>query len=139
MKIFFRKTFISLLALFLTFMNLQITTAQAAIVNTDQVIDQMIEIQQTEMEREKLIAFINRADVEKELKTQGVSADEAKERIAHLSDAELQMLAGKIDELPAGGIIGTLVGAGVFIFVVLLITDLLGFTDVFPFAHSHAH
>lgn len=135
MKMFFRKTFISLLALFLTFMNLQISTSQAAIMATDQV----LEMQQVTIEREKVIAFINRAEVEQELKAQGVSPDEAKARIAHLSDAELQMLAGKIDELPAGGIIGTLVGAGLFIFVVLLITDLLGFTDVFPFAHSYAH
>jgi len=45
------------------------------------------------------------------------------------------MLAGKIDQLPAGGFIGEVIGAVVFIFLVLLITDVLGFTHVYPFVH----
>ncbi|GAV20877.1 hypothetical protein MMIC_P1852 [Mariprofundus micogutta] len=131
----FRKSFITLLALMIGILNIQIPLAQAAMVTTDQVIEQ----QQADNEREKVIAFLNRADVQQELKQQGVSPDEAQARVAHLNDQELQMLAGRIDSLPAGGIIGEVIGAAVFIFVVLLITDILGFTDVFPFAHRHAH
>jgi len=135
MKRVFRKSFISLLALFIGLINVQMPSAQAAMVSTDQVIEQ----QDSNMERETVISFLDRADVQQELVNYGVSPDEAKARVAHLNDAELETLSGNIDALPAGGFIGTMIGAGVFVFVVLLITDLLGFTDVFPFAHSHAH
>ncbi|MDQ6997895.1 MAG: PA2779 family protein [Mariprofundus sp.] len=135
MKTFFKKSAISLLALFIGLINVQMPVAQAAIVTTDQV----IAMQDTNADRERVIAFLDRADVQQELVKQGVSPDEAKARVAHLNDEELAMLSGNIDELPAGGFVGALIGAGLFVFVVLLITDLLGFTDVFPFAHSHAH
>ena len=42
----------------------------------------------------------------------------------------LAQLAGRIDTLPAGG---EILGAIVLIFLVLLLTDILGFTKVFPF------
>jgi len=39
-----------------------------------------------------------------------------------------------MDQLPAGGdAIGTILGAALVIFIVLVITDILGFTDIFPF------
>jgi hypothetical protein len=42
-----------------------------------------------------------------------------------------------MDQLPAGGdAVGVLIGASLFVFIVLLITDILGFTDVFPFVKS---
>jgi hypothetical protein len=42
-----------------------------------------------------------------------------------------------MDQLPAGGDgIGTIVGAAVLVFLILLITDILGFTHVFPFVKS---
>ena len=41
-------------------------------------------------------------------------------------------LAGQIDQAPAGGIIGVIL----FVFFVLLVTDILGFTKVFPFTRS---
>jgi hypothetical protein len=46
-----------------------------------------------------------------------------------------------LDELPAGegaGAIGVIVGAILIIFLVLLVTDLLGLTDVFPFVKKKA-
>jgi len=47
-------------------------------------------------------------------------------------------LAATVDRLPAGGsAVGALIGAGVLIFIVLLITDILGFTHVFPFVYHH--
>ena len=60
--------------------------------------------------------------------------NEALARLASLSDQEVQEIAGRIDELPAGqnAVVGVLVIAGV-VFLVLVIMDLLGVTDVFPF------
>ena len=60
--------------------------------------------------------------------------NEALARLASLSDQEVQEIAGRIDELPAGQnvVVGVLVIAGV-VFIVLVIMDLLGVTDLFPF------
>ncbi len=131
----FQNIMIAMLTFVIASLNLQIPLAHADIVSTEQIIEQ----QQANVEREKIVAFLNRIEVQQELQQQGVSAEAAKARVSQLNDKEVQMLAGKIDELPAGGFIGEVIGAAVFIFVVLLVTDILGFTDVFPFAHSHAH
>ena len=135
MNRFIKKGMVSLLILVMLGLNVQVPLAHAAMVGTEQMISQ----QQMDQEREKVVAFLDRAEVQQELQQQGVSSEAAKMRVAQLSDAEVQMLAGKIDALPAGGLIGEVIGAAVFIFLVLLITDVLGLTDVFPFVHHHGH
>jgi hypothetical protein len=57
--------------------------------------------------------------------------------VAALSDDEAAALAQQVDALPAGG--DGLVGALVLIFVVLLVTDILGLTKVYPFTRSVRH
>jgi hypothetical protein len=52
-------------------------------------------------------------------------------RVNALTDDEAQRLAKQMDEMPAGG--DGIIGALVLIFVILLITDLLGLTEVFSF------
>jgi hypothetical protein len=65
---------------------------------------------------------------------QGIDPIEAKARLDSLSDAEVIRLAEQIENLPAGGdALGILVGAALIVFIVLLITDILGYTNVFPF------
>lgn len=104
--------------------------AQAALVGTEQVIDPS----QAEMNRGRVAAFIARDDVRDELRRMGVDPAEADRRVAVMSDVEIQRVAKKIDETPAGqGAAGAVIGAIVTIFVILLITDLLGLTDIFPF------
>ena len=110
-------------------LNIQIPTAQASMVGTDQIVKQ----QSDDQAREKVVAFLERSEVQQQLQSLGVDTADAQERVANLSDSEVQMLAGKIDQLPAGGVIGEVIGAVVFIFLVLLITDLLGLTDVYSF------
>jgi len=132
MKKFFNKVCVSMMILIMFCLNIQMPVAQAAIVSTDQIIQQ----QSHSMEREKIIAFLDRAEVQQQLQSHGVALQDAKDRVANLSDAEVQMLSGKIDQLPAGAsAAGALIGAAVFIFLVLLITDILGVTDVFSFVH----
>ncbi len=80
--------------------------------------------------RERLAALLARADLRAQLEAKGVRAADVQARIDALSDEEVAKLAGHIDSLPAGG---DVVGALVFVFLVLLITDLLGLTKVFPF------
>jgi hypothetical protein len=111
--------------------SLPLGVAQAALITTDQVIgDQAI----GEQERRKVGAFMQRQDVRDQMIAFGVDPEEAQTRVASLSDREIRQIAGQIDRLPAGqGVLVALIGAAVFIFVVLLITDLLGLTHIFPF------
>jgi hypothetical protein len=51
--------------------------------------------------------------------------------VAALTDEEAAQLAGKLDRLPAGG--DGIVGVLLIVFLVLLITDILGLTKIFPF------
>jgi len=85
--------------------------------------------------RARLHAFLDREDVQRVLERWGVSTAEAKSRVDALSDSEVASVAGRLDSLPSGGdgTIGIIVGAILLVFLVLLLTDLLGLTDVFPF------
>jgi hypothetical protein len=104
---------------------------QAAIVTTDAIVS----AQQAEQDRTHIKGLLDREDVKQRLLAAGVSPGDVAARVDALSDIEAQTLAGKIDELPAGG---DALGVLVFLFVVLLITDILGFTDIFPFVKKPA-
>jgi hypothetical protein len=85
-------------------------------------------------DRAHIAGLLDRAEVRAQLEALGVNVNDAKARVAALGDAEAAQLAGQVDSLPAGG--DGIIGAIVFIFLVLLITDLLGLTKVFPFTRS---
>lgn len=109
------------------------SVAQAGMIGTDQVVQES----QLEVDRAEIQAMLQRDDVREKLTELGVSPERVQERVAALSDAEVQALSDRIQEMPAGeGPIETLLVLGVFVFVVLLVTDILGFTDVFPFVTS---
>ena len=99
--------------------------ASAAIVSTDQLA--------AGAEREQVRSFLDRAEVRTRLQSMGVDADAARARVDALSDQEAKDLAGKIDQLPAGG---DILGVVFLIFIILLVTDILGLTKVFPFTRS---
>ncbi len=84
--------------------------------------------------RAHLLATLERSDVAAALAERGVSLDQARERVAALTDAEAAHVAEQIDSAPAGA--SDVLGTIVFIFVLLLITDILGFTKIFPFTRS---
>jgi hypothetical protein len=85
-------------------------------------------------DRDRIANVVNRAEVRAQLQAYGVNIADVNARIAALTDEEAARVAQQIDSLPAGADgIGALVGLAVFIFIVLLITDLLGVTKVFPF------
>lgn len=85
---------------------------------------------------DKVSQFVARDDIAKAFQQLGVDAKVIELKVASLSDEEAINIASKIDTLPAGGDGGSIIGAAVFIFVVLLITDILGFTKVFNFTRS---
>ena len=87
--------------------------------------------------REQLKTLLSRNDIKDALISQGIDPDEAKARVDSLSDSEVIDVADKIEQLPAGGgVFGAVIGAALIVFLVLLLTDILGFTDVFPFVKS---
>jgi len=95
---------------------------QAAMVATDAAL--------AGVQRAQVGRLLERADVQARLETYGVQPAEIKARVAALSDDEAAALAARIDGLPAGG---DIIGAVVLVFIILLITDILGFTKIFPF------
>ena len=105
----------------------------AAMVPTDSTMYQI----KAQDARDHLKTFISRNDIKKSLISQGIDPDEAKTRVDSLSDDEVIEVADKIEQLPAGGgVFGAIIGAALIVFLVLLLTDILGYTDVFPFVKS---
>jgi len=113
------------------FAGLPIPAAHAELVATDR-----IEVAQPApaSARAHLASLLDRADVRAALESRGVSAEDAKARVAALGDEDAEKLAAKFDSLPAGGSgFESLLWFGFLVFLILLITDILGFTKVFPF------
>lgn len=75
-------------------------------------------------------ASLARDDVRQAMVRLGADPTQADARVAALSDAELMQLQGQLDRLPAGADGGVLVVVGV-VFIVLLILELTGVTNIF--------
>lgn len=99
-------------------------SASAAIISTQSAL--------AAQERQERVSAIQhqlaREDVQQQMMALGVDPEMAQERVASLTEAELQQLQQHLDKLPAGG---SLVGVIGVVFVVLLILELVGVTDVF--------
>lgn len=116
-----------------TFATVPVVPVQAALVDNDRLVG----AEQTLSDRDTVNAFIDRSDVRSQFEALGVDPEEAKERVAALSDEEVSQLAERINTDPAGqGAVGAIIGAALIIFLVLLITDILGFTNVFDFTEK---
>jgi hypothetical protein len=104
--------------------------AKAGMIGTEDVINTL----QGETSRSRITAFLDRQDVQESFLKKGIDPLQAKKRVASLTDQEVSQICKVLDQLPAGGDgVGTVVGAIVLIFLILLLTDILGFTHVFPF------
>lgn len=111
----------------LLMLSLPLPAAHAGMIGTEAVINAA----QVQQDRERVRSALNRDDVQAQLIARGVDPAQVQARIDSLTDQEVQSLSGKINQLPAGG--DSFLGALVFIFIVLLITDILGLTNVYPF------
>ena len=118
------------LALSFTSLTVGIPRAHAKMIATDHI----LKTSQADSERARLNAFLEREDVQKQLEAWGLDKEMAKVRVNGLTDEEVSQMARQLDQLPAGGdAVGVIVVAAVVVFLVLLLTDILGYTDVFPF------
>jgi hypothetical protein len=111
---------------------LYVPASHAAMIGTDTV----IHAAQSQQARDHVRAALDRADVKQQLLAQGVSPDQLQARIDALTDNEVQQLSANMDQLPAGG---DVLGVAVVVFLVLLVTDILGYTDIFPFVKKTVH
>ena len=110
----------------ITLMSMSFTSAQAAMISNDQVINHL----QHNSARTELLQTINRANVKEQLLNMGVKAADIESRIKLMTHEEIAQLNQQIDELPAGG---DVLGVLLIIFIVFVITDVIGATDIFPF------
>lgn len=106
--------------------------ASAAMIGTGVVVAG----QQAALERSRVRSVLDRQDVRDQLEALGVDPRAAQQRVAALSDEEIRALDGRLGELPAGG---DVLGIALVVFLVLLLTDILGYTNVFPFVKKTVH
>ena len=113
-------------------LGLQLPAAQAGIVGTEVIVSTA----QAQQDRAQIMNLLDRKDIQEQLVSHGVTTEQAKARVDSLSDAETHTLAGQLNTLPAGGD-SSVLSVIVLIFLVLLVTDILGLTNVFPFVKKH--
>lgn len=80
--------------------------------------------------RAHIKAMLARKDVQQQLVTAGVSPEEVGARVNAMTDNEVAQLSGRLDKAAAGG---DALGIALFVFLVLVFTDLMGWTKIFPF------
>ena len=110
----------------ITMISMSYQSAQAAMIANDVVISQA----QLQDARSELLQKFQRADIRQQLLDMGVNQNAVEERIALMTGEEIAQLNQQIDELPAGG---DILGVILVIFIVFVITDVIGATDIFPF------
>lgn len=100
--------------------------AQAGMVATDSV----VATEQVDG-RSIVRAYLARSEVRDALYRQGVDPQEAMQRVAVLSDSEIAMISGRIEDEPAGQALGIVIAAALIALIVILVADLSGKKDVF--------
>jgi hypothetical protein len=123
---YLRKLFSVLLSLSLII--LPIAPTQAALVGNAE----LFASSSLDTDRTELLAALDRDSARQQLAALGISQEQAMERIAQMTDLEIAQLNQQLADLPAGG---DVLGVVVLIFIVFIITDVIGATNIFPFIH----
>jgi len=108
---------------------LPLLPAQAAMVDNDRIISE----QQATLDRAAILEMLDQQVTRQQLETWGVNPEMARERINSLTGEELANINRQLNELKAGG--DSVLGILLVLFIVFVITDALGATDIFPFVH----
>jgi hypothetical protein len=106
-----------------------VMSAQAGMLDTDT----LITTGQLQQSIAGLQQLLEHEDAQRQLLALGVSPEQVRERVANLSDSELARINQGIDTLNAGG--DSVLGVLLIIFIVFVITDVIGATNIFPFIH----
>lgn len=111
----------------LSLIMLPLGAAQGAMIGNSQLLDDS-----SDSGRSALMQMLEREQVRTQLTQLGVDAEAVKQRVAQMTEQEIATLNERLGELPAGG---DILGILLVIFVVFVITDAIGATDIFPFVH----
>lgn len=114
------------LSVLMMWSTLLVSGANAAVVSTS---DMLVEHQQFE-NKQAVKDFVNRDDVKQQMLDLGVSPQDVDSRINSMTASELAELNSSLQDAPAGA---GIVGVVLTIFIVFVITDVIGATDIFPF------
>ncbi len=118
------------LAIFMLLIAGPFQSVYAAMIGTETMLDSA----RGQEARAYLNQLLAREDIQNALVAQGLDSREAKARVDSLSDAQAVEAAAKFDQLPAAsGFFETLLIVAFLVFLILLITDIAGYTDIFPF------
>jgi len=129
--IFVKRFFSAFLAASILFTG-SVQTVQAAMISSAQVAESVFS-SAADQDRARIISALSRQDVQAALIEHGIDPAQARSRVASLTDEEASTMATQIENAPAGS---GIIGAIILVFLVLLLTDILGFTKVYPFTRS---
>lgn len=122
---FSKRLFSLFLATLMLFTGLQATVVQAALVSTQTLIQQ----EQARYDRAQLQAALAQDQAVAAMQALGVDPALVQERVASMTAEELQAFNQQVEEMQAGG---SALGVVVLVFLILILLDLLGATDIFP-------
>ena len=109
-------------------------SVSAAMVGTETIIN----AHRGQTPRDDLNQFLARKEIQAALISQGIDPQEAQDRIDNLSDGEIAKWVHEMDRMhAAGGFLESFIVIAFLTFLILLITDISGYTDVFPFVKKH--
>ena len=119
-----RRRFSLVALLAASLMAVSVQSARAGVITTQQYLSAV----DRDAALARIDAVLAREEVRSRLEHHGVDPVAADERIAALTDQELELLATELENLPAGGDLLGVVGV---VFIVLLILELVGVIDIF--------
>jgi hypothetical protein len=103
-----------------------LSSANAVMIPTSELANQ----QQLQIDRNKLLQSLDREEVQSALIERGVDPAMAKQRVMSMTAEEIRLMNEQMDKLPAGA---GFLEVALIVFLVLLFTDIMGYTDIFPF------
>ena len=101
-----------------------VSPSYAAMIGTPDI----IAADKTQQQKAYIKELLARDEVRTQLIGMGVDPLHAQQRVDALTEEEVNTLVTQLDEIPAGG---SALGVLAFVLIVLLITDILGLTDVY--------
>lgn len=101
-----------------------VSPAYADLVTTEQLATSA----ELQSQRDALNDRLLREDVKQQLIVLGVDPGTVQERINHMSAAEISQIQGQLDDLPAGGVLGTIA----LVLIILILLEITGSIDIFP-------
>lgn len=124
-----KKGVIALLSAQIILVSQMSVAAQAEVITTEAAIAKY----SAQVDRAQLLGELQKQEIRDQIIELGIDPAEAEARLAALSDDEIRMMLTEFENDPAGADTG-IIGALLTVFIILLITDLLCFTNIFPFA-----